>query len=350
MPYYTTGLEPLFEKLAAPAVLKPLTGGNRLKRVPLKDLKNPVTGQKPQLGAITQRNVPPGPQNTNAPLPRPTKYDTVMRGGRTVRDVNPVPTRPGGANTKRTGAPTRVEKNPTPTRGGGAATQRMSGAPTVVAKKPRPAARTQAGGAATQRMSGTPTQVSGAPRGMQGAPTVQTPAVAMTDRMAGGAPTLAGGAATQQMRAPLVRPSGNATQVTPAGSVTRVGGPSGTPTVQMAGVGAPPAAANKTIQMVGENAPPKFQDKANRGSGLTPAETDTIKATQAGGGDTPGGAEEARKRWGLGKKLLVGTGAGLGAATLGAGWLAKKEHDRDLQHQGLAYAPVSGTAGTSGLY
>ena len=329
MPYFTTGLEPLLEKLAAPAVLKPLTGAQRLKQVPLKDLTNPVTGQKPQLGAITQRSVSPGPQNTNAPLPRPTKYDTVMPGGRTVRDVNPVPTR-----------------------GGGAATQRMSGTPTGVTKPPRPAARTQAGGAATQRMSGTPTQASGAPRGMQGAPTVQTPAAAMADRMAGGTPTLAGGAATQQMRAPLVRPSGNATQVTPAGSVTRVGGPSGTPTVQMAGVGAPPPAANKTVQMVGENAPPKFQDKANRGSGLTPTptETDTTKAIQASGNDTPSGAEEARKRWGIGKRVGVGVGAGLGLATAGGLYAAHRERQEDQKYRGLAYSPMAGTAGTSGLY
>jgi len=59
------------------------------------------------------------------------------------------------------------------------------------------------------------------------------------------------------------------------------------------------------------------------------------------------GPPKARKGMGrLGKGLLLG--GGLAAA--GTGYAIHKEHQRDQQHRGLAYAPMSGTIGTSGLY
>ena len=49
----------------------------------------------------------------------------------------------------------------------------------------------------------------------------------------------------------------------------------------------------------------------------------------------------------LGRGLGYGTAAALGLGTLGAGWALSKQHEEDDKQRGVAYAPMSGTPGTS---
>jgi hypothetical protein len=48
-----------------------------------------------------------------------------------------------------------------------------------------------------------------------------------------------------------------------------------------------------------------------------------------------------------GRNLALGAGATLGLGALGAGWAAHKQHEEDDKLRGVAYAPMSGTPGTS---
>jgi len=58
-------------------------------------------------------------------------------------------------------------------------------------------------------------------------------------------------------------------------------------------------------------------------------------ATGVAAPKAPGGLRRGLKRFG------IGAGVGLGAMALGTGWALKKEHDRDKEQRGLAYAPMT---------
>ena len=79
-----------------------------------------------------------------------------------------------------------------------------------------------------------------------------------------------------------------------------------------------------------------------------PASSD-MTAPGAPGNAGPMQAGPGRFRRTLGR-VGKGVGLGVGVAALGAGWAAHRQQKEDDKVRGLAYAPISGTGGTTGMY